>query len=120
MVLVRTSVCTVAFTAFFSFTFSMFGSVFEFQDSIKSQSLYVNLSVFQGVSYFEFRQWSVRITGPHVLHKLVIHPKYDKHPNFIGFQAEVQVRHNQLDTRQDTLTEGFSVQGSEDIHHHHR
>ncbi len=50
----------------------------------------------------KFRQWSVRITGPHVLHKLVIHQKHDKYPNFIGFQTEVQVRHNQRDTRQDT------------------
>jgi hypothetical protein len=26
-----------------------------------------------------------------------IHPKLDTHPNFIGFQTDVQVRHNQLD-----------------------
>ena len=64
-----------------------------------------SMSVYIRISFFEFRQWSVRVTGPHVLHKLVIHPKHDKHPNFIGFQTDVQVRHNQLDTRQDTLTE---------------
>ena len=71
-----------------------------------------SMSVQVRVSCFEFRRWCVRVTDPHVLHKLVIHPKHDKHPNFIGFQADVQVRHNQLDTRQDTLTEGFSVQGN--------
>ncbi len=41
----------------------------------------ISLSANIRIRYFEFRQWSVRVTGPHVLHKLTSHPTHDKHPS---------------------------------------
>jgi len=49
------------------------------------------------------------VTHPHVLHELTIHTEHDNHVNLLGFQRHVSVRHNQLDTRQDTLTKRLSV-----------
>ena len=83
------------------------------------QSTKSSIALHIRINCFEVRQESVWVSHPHVLHELVIHPEYDKHVNLLGFQTHVEVRHNQLDTRQDTLTKRLSVQGTECSHRYH-
>ena len=53
------------------------------------KSLDTSMSAHIRISYLEFRQLSVRVTRPHVLHELAIHPEHDKHTNLLGFQTHV-------------------------------
>ncbi len=53
------------------------------------KSLDTSMRAYIHISCSEVRQWSVRVTRPHVLHKLVIHPEHDKHVNLLDFQTHV-------------------------------
>ncbi len=53
------------------------------------KSLDTSMSVHIRISCSEVRQWSVRVTRPHVLHKLAIHPEHDNHVNLLDFQTHV-------------------------------
>jgi hypothetical protein len=53
------------------------------------------------INYFEFRQGSVWVTRPHVLHELVIHPEHDQYPNLLSFQTWLTCKSDTTNLTQD-------------------